>query len=116
MELPVPCSFDFNVAATKYFAALEDGEIPLCFLFSGTIFHNTDDGSLQAQPISWEKEAEFRLPVLVWREMMDHFYPNTAWLCLRRDIFDRIHELKRRQGIPTWDQALEHLLKLASAQ
>src|SRR5258707_957827 len=27
VDLPVPCTFDFNVAATKYFDALEDGEI-----------------------------------------------------------------------------------------
>jgi Family of unknown function (DUF6084) len=114
VELPVPCTFDFNVGATKYFAALEDGEIPLTLLFSGTIFQTDDDGALQVFPIPWEREAEFRLPVKVWREMMDHFYPNTAWLCLRRDVFDRIHELKMRRGIPTWEQAMEFLLSQAS--
>jgi hypothetical protein len=116
VELPVPCTFDFNVAATKYFAALEHGEVPLTLLFSGTIFHSSDDGSLQAFPIPWDKEAEFRLPVRVWREMMDHYYPNTAWLCLRRDVFDRIHELKMQRGIPTWEQALEFLLSQASVR
>ncbi len=116
VELPVPCTFDFNVAATKYFEALEDGEVPLTLFFSGTIFHAADDGALQALPIPWEKEAEFRLPVRIWREMMDHFYPNTAWLCLRRDVFDRIHELKMQRGIPTWEQALEFLLSQAVAR
>jgi hypothetical protein len=106
VELPLPCTFDFSVAATKYFAALEDGEIPLSFLFSGTIFHEGDDGRLQALPIPWDKEAEFRLPASVWREMMDQYYPNTSWLCLRRDVFDRIHQFKMRRGIPTWEQAL----------
>ncbi len=115
VELPVPCTFDFNIAATKYFAALEDGEIPLTLLFSGTIFHAGDHGALQALPIPWEKETGFRLPVRVWREMMDHFYPNTAWLCLRRDVFDRVDELKRRRGIATWEQAIEFLLSQASA-
>ncbi len=65
VDLPIPCTFDFNVAATKYFAALENGEVPLQLLFSGTIFHATDDSALQAAPISWEKEAEFRLPVRI---------------------------------------------------
>ncbi len=115
VDLPVPCTFDFNVGATKYFEALEDGEVPLCLLFSGTIFHDGDDGALQASPIPWEKEADFRLPVRVWREMMDHYYPNTAWLCLRRDVFDRINQLKMRRGIPTWEQALEYLLAQAPA-
>jgi hypothetical protein len=115
VDLPVPCTFDFNVAATKYFEALEDGEVPLCLLFSGTVFHAGDDGALQASPIPWNKEAEFRLPVRVWREMMDQYYPNTAWLCLRRDIFDRINQVKMRRGIPTWEQALEFLLAQTSA-
>ena len=39
VDLQVPCTFDFNVAATKYFAGLTDGEIPLNMLFSGTVFY-----------------------------------------------------------------------------
>jgi len=38
-ELPIPCTFDFNVATTKYFEGLTAGEIPLHFLFSGTVFY-----------------------------------------------------------------------------
>jgi hypothetical protein len=113
VALPVPCTFDFNVAATKYFAALEDGEVPLTLLFSGTVFHEADDGLLQVAQIPWEKETRFRLPVRVWREMMDHYYPNAAWLCLRRDVFDRLHEFKQSRGIPTWEQTLEQLLAAA---
>jgi hypothetical protein len=57
VDLPVPCTFDFNVAATKYFHALEDGGVPLCLLFTGTIFYSDDDGFLQVSQIPWEKEA-----------------------------------------------------------
>ncbi len=110
VDLPVPCTFDFNVGAAKYFAGLEDGEVPLCLLFSGTIFYETDDGTLQVAQISWEKETKYRLPVRVWREMMDHYYPNSAWLCLRRDVFDRLYQYKMRRGIPTWEQTIESLL------
>jgi hypothetical protein len=113
VDLPVPCSFDFNVAATKYFHALEDGEVPLCLLFSGTIFYTADDGFLQVSQVPWEKEASFRLPVRVWKEMMELYYPNSAWLCLRRDAFDRLYRYKSSQGIPTWEQALEVLLDTA---
>src|SRR5205814_682493 len=44
VALPVPCTFDFNVAAAKYFhgAAGED-DIPLRFQFSGTIFYRAPD-------------------------------------------------------------------------
>jgi Family of unknown function (DUF6084) len=110
VDLPVPCTFDFNVAATKYFAALDDGEVPLCLLFSGTIFYIDEDGYLQVSQISWEKEASFRLPVRVWNDMMAHYYPNSAWLCLNRDVFDRLGEYKSRRGLLTWEQALARLL------
>jgi hypothetical protein len=110
VDLPVPCTFDFNVAAAKYFAGLEEGEVPLCLLFSGTVFYEAEDGALQVSQISWEKEARYRLPVRVWREMMDFYYPNSAWLCLRRDVFDRLYQYKMRRGMPTWEQALLSIL------
>src|ERR1700733_15252667 len=113
IELPVPCTFDFNVAATKYFNGLEGGEVPLEFLFSGTVFYANAGGELQVVPIPWDKEARFKLPVKVWQEMMDIYYPNSAWLSLRRDIFERLYEYKVAHGIPTWEQALERLFAAA---
>jgi hypothetical protein len=110
VDVPVPCTFDFNVAATKYFHGLENGDVPLCFLFSGTVFYADDGGVLQVAPIPWDKEARFRLPVKSWHEMMDIYYPNSAWLCLRRDVFERLYEYKVAHGIPTWEQALERML------
>lgn len=114
-DLPVPCTFDFNVAATKYFYALEDGEIPVCLLFSGTVFYAGDGGALQACQIPWEKEVNYRLPVSAWKRMMELYYPNTAWLCLRQDVFDRLYRYKSRRMMPTWEQALESLLSGADA-
>ena len=114
IELQVPCTFDFNVGATKYFYGLSDGEVPLCFLFSGTVFYEGEDGALQVAPISWEKEARFRLPQAVWRSVIDAYYPNSAWVVLRRDVFDRLYQLKLREGIPTWDETLEHVLASAA--
>jgi hypothetical protein len=110
VDLPVPCTFDFNVAATKYFHGLSDGDVPLSFLFSGTIFYAGADGALQVRPIPWDKEARFRFPIKSWREMMDIYYPNSAWLCLRRDVFERLYQYKVDNGIPTWEQTLEHIL------
>jgi hypothetical protein len=110
VDLPVPCSADFNVAAAKYFYALEGGEVPLCLLFSGTIFYAAADGALQVAQIPWEKETDFRLPVRVWQDMMNAYYPKTAWLYLRKDVFDRLYRYKTRRGLPTWEQALDSLL------
>ncbi|GAC1524829.1 MAG: DUF6084 family protein [Chloroflexota bacterium] len=110
-EVPVVCSFDFEVAASKYFYALEDGEIPLIFLFSGTVFYAGGGGPLQIAQIPWEKEAQYRLPVRVWKEMMDHYFPNSAWLRVRKDVFDRLYAFKARRGLPTWEATLEDLLQ-----
>ncbi|HEY0547748.1 MAG TPA: DUF6084 family protein [Pyrinomonadaceae bacterium] len=115
VDLPVPCSFDFNVAATKYFAGLEDGEVPLNLMFSGTVFYEAANGALQVEQIPWDREAKYRLPVQVWKEMMDIYYPNTAWLCLRRDVFNRLQQYKMNRGIPTWEQTLESLLPNVAA-
>jgi len=110
VELPVPCSFDFNIAATKYFAGLEDGEVPLNLMFSGTVFFEVEDSGLTVEQISWDKEARYRLPINVWQQMMDHYYPNSAWLCLRRDVFDRLARYKTEQGLATWEQAIESII------
>jgi hypothetical protein len=110
VQLQVPCTFDFNVAATKYFAGLTDGEIPLCLMFSGTVFYENQAGAVQVAPISWDKETRFRLPLSVWKEMMDLYYPGSAWLCLRRDVFEQLRDYKVRHGIPTWEEAIETIL------
>jgi len=110
VDLLVPCTFDFNIAATKYFHGLQQGEVPLDLLFTGTIFFAGGNGALRATRISWTKEARYRLPVSVWKEMMDLYYPNRAWLCLERDAFEQLQEYKRTRSIPTWEQTIETLL------
>ncbi len=110
VDLPVPCTFDFNVAAAKYFAGLEDGEVPINLLFSGTVFYESGEGALQVEQIPWDREARYRLPVRVWQQMMEIYYPNSAWLCLRRDAFDRLSQYKQQNGIPTWEQTVESLV------
>jgi hypothetical protein len=115
-DLRVPCTFDFNVAATKYFAGLAAGDVPLNMLFSGTVFYADAEGLLQVAPISWDQEAKFRLPLQVWREMMQAYYPNGAWLHVRRDVFDRLYRYKMQRGIPSWEQTLESILPLEEVE
>jgi uncharacterized protein DUF6084 len=110
VDLPVPCTFDFNVAATKYFDGLADGDVPVCVQFSGTVFYANGEGGLQVALISWDKEARFRLPVKVWREMMQSYYPDSALLRLHKDTFDRLYAYKVQRGIPTWEEAIESII------
>lgn len=109
-DVPVPCTFDFNVAATKYFHGVTSGDLPLCFQFSGTVFYQGEGDALQVAPISWDKEAKYRLPVKVWKDLIDMYYPNSAWLSLQRDTFEKLYQFKVREGIPTWEEALERAL------
>ncbi len=114
VQLPVPCTFDLNLASAKYLYALEEGDVPLVFLFSGTVFYPAADGRLQVGQVSWEKEAEFRLPVRAWQDLMEHHYPGTGWLTLPRDLLDRLYAYKRRHGLATMEQAVERLMDEAA--
>src|SRR5580704_1631233 len=71
VDLHVPCTFDFSIATTKYFNGLADGDIPVLIMFSGTVFYADPGGSLRAAPVSWDKETRFRLPLKLWKDMMD---------------------------------------------
>ena len=116
VDMPVTCTYDFEVVAAKYFHALVDGEVPLEFLFSGTVFYAAEGGRLQTARISWEKEAEYRLPVRLWKEMMGHYFPNSAWIRLRKDAFDELYDYKVRKGFPTWEAAVGSLLRMGEQE
>lgn len=109
IEIPIPCTFDFNVAVTKYIYGLENGELPITLLFSGTVFYAGPAG-LQIVQVPWEREAGCKLPISTWKQVMEQHYGNSAWLCLQRDTFNRLSEYKARHNIATWEQALERLL------
>jgi len=109
-DLPAPCTYDFEIASTKYFYALKDGDIPLDFLFSGTIFYENEEGQLQVAQIPWSKEAAFNMPVALWQEMIARYYPNSTWLRLQKNVFDQLYQYKVRQGLPTWEETVLRLL------
>jgi hypothetical protein len=109
VHLDVPCSYDLEVAASRYMDALSDGEVPLEFLFSGSVFYSGEDGELQTTRLSWESEAEYRLPVRVWKETMERYFRGTAWVRLSKESFDRLSAYKSRNALATWDDALEAL-------
>lgn len=113
-ELHVPCTYDLHVTASAYLSALGDGVVPLEFLFSGTVFYaDPDHGApaLQVARIDWNSEAEFSMPAALWQEMMDRYFPRSAWLRLDRDTFDRLRAYRARHKLPTWEATLETLLR-----
>lgn len=108
-DLIVPCSYDFEVAANKYLSALTDGDIPIVVQFSGTIFTRGENGAVAAERVPWSCEAQYRLPVAVWRATMDAFFPNSAWIRIDRDTFEELYRFKREGGFPTWEAAIARL-------
>jgi hypothetical protein len=113
VELPVTCTYDLEVTGAKYMNALDDGEIPLDFLFTGTVFYTAADGRLQVAKIGWDREAGYRLPVAVWRQMLDRHFPESAWLRMRRETFDALWAYRARGTLLTWEAAVESLLRKA---
>ena len=112
VEVPVACTYDLEVTATRYIAALPDeGEIPLELLLSGTVFFATETATLQATRIAWDHELDFRMPVAVWRRAIEHHFPNSAWLRLSREQFDRLWAYRARHTLQSWDATVDSLLK-----
>ncbi|MGH3683595.1 MAG: DUF6084 family protein [Pseudonocardiaceae bacterium] len=112
VDVSVPCSYDMEVTAGRYFHALEDGEIPFILLFSGTIFGDGENG-LWIEQVPWHAEARYRMPVTVWRDMMDSHFPGSGWLRLRRDTIDALAEFRATRALPTWDDAIIAVLDAA---
>jgi hypothetical protein len=114
VEFPLLCSYDFEVASSKFFHALDDGGIPLLLQFSGSVFVQGDRG-ITVDRISWDRESSFHLPVRTWRDLMNIYYPGGAWLRLRRDTFDALHRFRGREVLTTWDETIDRLLERAGA-
>ncbi len=112
VPLDVPMTYDTEIASTKYLAGLEDGETPLLLLFSGTAFTAGTNG-MQVHPVPWYEEAEYRLPVSVWRASIDVHFPGTAWVRMRRETLEALSAWRSAKAIPSWDETFELLLKEA---
>jgi len=123
VDLPLPCTYDFEVSASKYLDALTDGQIPIELLFSGTVFTRGETGfggkgfgdrGFQVEQVSWAAAASHQLPVATWRAVMDEHFPNSAWIRVGRESFTALKEFKAEHGLLHWDDALELLLARAS--
>jgi hypothetical protein len=109
IDVPVPLTYDLEIGATRYFAGLEDGEVPLLLLFSGTVF-SVADAKMTVTQVPWSKEASYRLPVSLWREAVDAHFPGTGWIRLSTATIDELLLFKNRKALPTWEATMQALL------
>jgi hypothetical protein len=114
-HVTVPCTYDLEVTASRYFAALHDGDVPLEFLFSGSVFFAGTNGLLQTTRIGWDQDADYRMPVAVWREMMDRHFAGAAWLRLGRAVHERVGAYRATRALPSWDATIDALLDRAES-
>ncbi|GGJ26761.1 DUF6084 family protein [Streptomyces brasiliensis] len=110
-DLVVPCTYDMDVAATRYLGALDGGEVPLLMLFSGTAF--TGAGGFRVEPVPWDREATCRMPVATWREMVEQHFPGCGWIRLPRATMDALLAYRSRQALPSWEATVQALLAQA---
>jgi hypothetical protein len=114
VNLPIACTYDLEVASAKYLEALDEGEIGLLFLFSGTVFIKAENG-FRVEQIPWEKEAGYRMPVGTWRDVMQVHFPDSGWIRLRRESLDALRRIKAREALLTWDEVIESLVAASVA-
>jgi len=109
VDVAMPCTYDFEVTWSKYLHALRESAIPVVFLFSGTVFTRGTNG-FGVEQVPWDRESRYQIPVQVWRDMIDHYFPNSGWLRLDRDTIESLAHYKSVRGLTTWDAAVESLL------
>ncbi|RZT13983.1 hypothetical protein EV589_4695 [Mycobacterium sp. BK558] len=112
VQLPLECTYDFEVKAAKYLLALDAGTVPLQFLFSGTVFVHGNRG-FGVQQVPWDREERYDMPVSVWRDLIRLHYPNTGWLRLTRDTIDALAAYRSARGLLGFDEAICELLAAA---
>jgi Family of unknown function (DUF6084) len=109
ISMPLECTYDFEVAASKYLHALRDGAIPLLFLFSGTVFVQGERG-FSVRQVSWECEAQHEMPVAVWNDLIRMHYPNAGWVRLGHDTVSALAAYKSARGMLDFEDAVTTLL------
>ncbi len=110
VTVPVVCHYDLELAAAKYLDSLPDGQAPLALHFNGMIYYPAEDRGLQMALIPWSKSIDFRMPVSVWRETIEHYYPGRAWIAVRSETFEALQREKVARGLATLDACVSELL------
>lgn len=112
VELSLPCTYDFDVAAAKYLSALDDGLVSVNFQFSGTVFVRGASG-FSVHQVPWDAEASYQLPVSVWRAVMDAHFPGSGWVRLNHESFRALQQYRVDHGLLSADEAVDALLDRA---
>jgi hypothetical protein len=114
VDLPMPCTYDLEVAAGKYLQAIGDGDIPLSLLFSGTVFSRgptaTGTTDFSVEQVRWDADVDYRMPSALWRQLMEMHFPGSGWIRLDVSTIDHLRTYRARHGYTSWDETFGALL------
>jgi hypothetical protein len=105
VDVNVPCTYDFDNTAARFFNDVEAGEIPLRFFFTGSIFRRTEE-SFSVSMLSWQSECAYRMPLEVWQDAMRACYGDSVLIRIDRETFERLQRLRTQTGATSWDAVL----------
>ena len=109
-ELEVPCTYDLEVAASKYFYSLRDGLVPLSFHFTGMVLYRDQGEQLRVTGVPWSCSARWSMPVEAWKATMASTYPGGGWIRLSTHTLDALQSQKAREGHHSFDATVAELL------
>jgi len=112
VDLALPCTYDFDVTGSKFLHALRDGVVPMRLLFTGTVFTRGLNG-FGVEQVPWDREAGYDLPVAAWRELIQHYFPNSGWIRVDHDVLQALAHYRSTLGLTSWETTLETLLQRA---
>ncbi len=112
VDLPMPCTYDFDVIGARYLHAVGAGAIPLSLMFNGTVFTRGERG-FAVQQVPWDSEARYELPVQVWRDMLATYFPNSGWIRLDHDVLTALGDYRAQHGLVSWEETVTRLLDTA---
>lgn len=110
--IEVPCTYDLEVAAAKYFYAVCEGLIPLSFHFNGNVFYRGERGQMMIVPVSWSSTAQFSMPIATWRAMIAEHYPGGGWIRVDDETLAALNDRRGARGLSSFDACVRELLEL----
>jgi hypothetical protein len=114
--LEVPCTADLEMVASRYISALPDGDVPLTMHFTGRVMYQGPQRQVQVLHIPWSTSAQYRMPVSIWKDMMNHHHGKSGFLVLHDDTLAELKRYKRIRGLHSFDGVVLDLLERAPAE
>lgn len=108
--LELPCTYDLEVAASRFFHSLPDGNVPLTFHFNGTVLYSGAEERLQVVLVPWSCSSRWSMPVEVWKRTIAAHYPGGGWIRLTEETLEQLSQHKAERGQHTFDDTVRTLL------